>query len=211
MHTSAFNEKMVRDNSLLTVVVVLVLLTVVSCSHGTKEKANHDNLPQREEFHADNDIAMTIRSLADAIRVGEPLDSTQYDFLGVLTDGQGAPIYTDVQGAPGEWVIDVIDKGSVSLKNVYLGDLLPKALETYILESLSLTNALPLEFESHDAETYDDTSIELYDFGGGYLRFETRSGIAPNGVEGPLLTIILSADPPAGTQTASTTQSEATP
>lgn len=211
MHMNAYKDKVVRDNGFLTMVVVLVLLTVISCTQGTKNHSDSENVPQREEFHADNDIAMTIRSLADAIRVGEPLDSTEYDFIGVLTDGQGAPLYTDVQGSPGVWVIDVIDKGNVSMRNLYLGDLLPRALQNYILESLAMTTATPLEFESLEAETYDDTSIELYDFGGGYLRFETRSGIAANGVEGPLLTIILSADPPAGTQTALTTQSEAKP
>lgn len=52
-------------------------------------------------FHADNDIAMTVRSLVDAVRVGETLLPADYDFVGVLTDGQGTPLYTDVDGAPG--------------------------------------------------------------------------------------------------------------
>ncbi len=72
--------------------------------------SNTEDSEATEYFHADNDIAMTVRSLADAIKVGEPLDSTEYDFNGVLTDGQGAPLYTDVQGSPGTWIVDVLDK-----------------------------------------------------------------------------------------------------
>lgn len=61
-----------------------------------------------EDFHADNDIAMTVRSLADAIRVGEPLDTADYNFEGILTDGTGRPLYTNIQGLPGGWDIDVL-------------------------------------------------------------------------------------------------------
>lgn len=198
MHKDACSENQLSNRYLLTLMVVLILLTVISCRGGGEKRGINESVPDKEEFHADNDIAMTIRSLADAIRVGEPLDSTEYDFLGVLTDGQGAPLYTDVQGSPGIWVIDVIDNKNVSIRNLYLGDLLPGDLETYIIQSLSLSESSLLEFESPDAAGYDDTSIRVYDFGGGYLRFEIRSGIAPNGLEGPLLTIILSAKAPSG-------------
>lgn len=185
-----------REYGLLTLSVVLILLTVISCSKGVQTSERVDSLPEMGEFHADNDIAMTVRSLADAIKVGEPLDSTEYDYLGVLTDGQGTPIYTDVQGSPGVWVVDVLDDRNASIRNLYLGDLLPGDLESYLLQSLSLHGAAPLDIETPEDAIYDDTSIEVYDFGGGFLRFETRSGIAPNGLEGPLLTIILSADAP---------------
>ncbi|MDE5674871.1 MAG: hypothetical protein K2I16_07755 [Muribaculaceae bacterium] len=154
-----------------------------------------------EDFHADNDIAMTVRSLADAIRVGEPLDSTEYDFEGVLTDGQGTPLYTDVQGAPGIWVVDVLDRKNVTLRNLYLGDLLPDDLEAYLLQALNLSEDRRLLFTAHEAVDEEETSIVVYDFEGGYLRFETRAGIAPNGLEGPLLTIIMSSDAPAGAET----------
>lgn len=159
-----------------------------------------DAAPNPEEFHADYDIAMTVRSLADAIKVGEPLDSTEYDFQGVLTDGQGTPLYTDVQGSPGVWVVDVLDHKNVSIRNLYLGDLLPTDLESYILQSLSLEGAEPVDFTAHDAVSDSETQIAVYDFSGGFLRFEIRAGIAPNGLEGPLLTIILSAEPPVGTE-----------
>lgn len=155
------------------------------------------------DFHADNDIAMTVRSLADAIKVGEPLDSTEYDFEGVLTDGQGAPLYTDVQGSPGLWKVDVLDHRNVTIYNIYLGDLLPLDLQSYILQSLRVDEGSRIDFTAHEAVSDEETEISVYDCGGVYLRFEVRAGIAPNGIEGPLLNIIMSADPPvgAGTQT----------
>lgn len=198
MQKHASPAKQLSYNSLLTLTIILVLLTVISCGGASKKESSSDSLQDSEEFHADNDIAMTIRSIADAIKVGEPLDSTEYDFQGVLTDGQGAPLYTDVQGSPGIWVVDVLDKRNATIRNLYLGDLLPNDLQTYILQSLSLYGASPIDIENDDATEYDDTSIQVYDFGGGYLRFEIRAGIAPNGLEGPLLTIILSADAPSG-------------
>lgn len=155
-------------------------------------------LPETEDFHADNDIAMTILSLADAIKVGEPLDSAQYDFEGVLTDGQGSPLYTDVQGAPGLWQVDVIDNRSAVIRNIFLGDLLPSDLQSYLLRSLGLGDDNRMAFTSEDSENNDETEIMVYDFGGGFLRFEVRAGVAPNGLEGQLLNIIMSADPPTG-------------
>ncbi len=166
-----------------------------------------------DEFHADNDIAMTIRSLADALKVGEPLDSTLYDFQGILTDGQGSPLYTDVQGSPGQWEVDVLDDRNVMIRNVYLGDLLPGDLETYLLQSLRIDKERMLDFTAHDAVDDDETEIAVYDFDGGYLRFEVRAGIAPNGLEGPMLSIVMSADPPVGveTQTIGLAQTSAKP
>lgn len=192
----------------LTVVVLISIVSILinACSQkaDNQDKGNVAPPPPiivNEDFHADNDIAMTVRSLADAIKVGEPLDSTEYDFEGVLTDGQGAPLYTDVQGAPGVWVVDVLDQKNVTLRNLFLGDLLPDDLEAYLLQALRLSENDKLDFNAHEAVDEDETSIVVYDFNGGYLRFETRAGIAPNGLEGPLLTIIMSADPPAGVET----------
>ncbi len=149
-----------------------------------------------DDFHADNDIAMTIRSLADAIKVGEPLDSTLYDFEGVLTDGQGTPLYTDIQGSPGLWEIDVLDNRNVLIRNVYLGDLLPGDLETYLLQSLSLSDSAPFATIESDSLDNEDSGKTIYDFGGGFLSFEIKPGMAPNGLEGPMLSIIMSADYP---------------
>ena len=189
----------------LNIAAFIVIATAPACNHSgrnsnDKEVVTPQPVEAAEEFHADNDIAMTVRSIADAIRVGEPLDSTEYDFEGVLTDGQGTPLYTDVQGGPGIWVVDVLDSKNVTLRNLYLGDLLPNDLESYLLQSLGLTEKHRIFFTVHEAVDDEETNIVVYDFDGGYMRFETRSGIAPNGLEGPLLTIIMSADPPAGAE-----------
>lgn len=149
-------------------------------------------------FHADNDIAMTVRSLADALRVGEPLDSAEYDFEGVLTDGQGSPLYTDVQGAPGQWVIDVLNKKKVMIRNLYLGDLLPLDLRDYVLESLDANRGNELEFTAHEAVDEDDTDISVFECNGVYVRFEVRAGMAANGIEGPQMSIIMTSVRPKG-------------
>lgn len=157
-----------------------------------------------EEYHADNDIAMTVLSLADALRVGEPLDSAEYDYEGVLTDGQGSPLYTDVQGSPGVWVVDVLDAGNVMIRNLYLGDLLPADLQTYLLLNLGAEPESQLAFTAHEAVDDDETDIEVYDLGDVFVRFEVRYGIAPNGLEGPLMSIILTSSRPVGAETQTT-------
>lgn len=192
-------------------IAISVLLLMTSCgSKSTPKDVDSVVLytPVTQHYHADNDIAMTVRSIADAIKVGEPLDSTEYDFNGVLTDGQGSPLYTDVQGAPGLWVVDIIDKASATIKNVYLGDLLPGDLQTYILQSLRLSEEQQVDFTLSESANDDETEIEIYNFGDGYLRFETRSGIAPNGLEGPLLTIVMSNELPSGIIVADSTADE---
>lgn len=181
---------------------LFLIATTPACRKGEfKSESLSVSAADSDDFHADNDIAMTVLSIADALKVGEPLDSAEYDFEGVLTDGQGAPLYTDVQGAPGIWEIDVLDKKNVIIRNVFLGDLLPLHLQTYILQSLSIDDSKRLLFEAHDAVNDDETDISVYDFDGGFLRFEVRSGIAPNGIEGPMLNIFISADPPVGVGT----------
>lgn len=177
------------------------LLTVISTScrvHVGGEDARFVPANDTEEFHADNDIAMTIRSLADAIKVGEPLDSSLYNFEGVLTDGQGTPLYTDVQGAPGLWQINVLDNKNVRIRNLYLGDLLPGDLQSYLVQSLRLNDSQPFMLIDKEASNEEDNEIVVYDFGGGYLCFEIKSAIAPNGLEGPLLSIVMTADRPDG-------------
>lgn len=141
---------------------------------------------------------MAVKSLADALRVGEPLDSVNYDFEGVLTDGQGAPLYTDVQGSPGVWEINVLSPAKVVIRNVYLGDLLPTDLESYLLNSLEITYADSVPHYDEDVINDCETDVRIYKFGGGYMSFEVRAGISPNGLEGPLLNIVLSSNPPEG-------------
>lgn len=200
MHPHVLKSKLFYPTCILATALLVVIFQ--ACRKPEKETAVRA-VPQTdsEYFHADNDIAMTVRSLADALKVGEPLDSAEYDFEGVLTDGQGTPLYTDVQGAPGLWEIDVLDKRNVMIRNVFLGDLLPLDLQSYILQSLRLSENERLDFTAHEAVDDEETEIAVYDCGGIYLRFEVRAGIAPNGLEGPLLSIIMSSDPPSGVET----------
>lgn len=167
-----------------------MLLLAVSC--GTQRNSGETS-PSEEEngYHADFDIAMTLKSITDAIKVEEPLDSADYDFIGVLTDGQGHPLYTDIQGNPGEWQIDVIDPTTAVIKNIYLGDLLPTDLKNYIAESLGISNINIISTEEFEDD--EETEIVVYDLDGcGFLRVETRSAMAPNGLEGPLMRIVAS-------------------
>lgn len=175
--------------------IICLLLVFTGCSGSQKQTEIADTLPRIvDEYHADNDIAMTLRSITDAIRVGEPLDTLDYNFEGVLTDGEGRPLYTDIQGSPGEWIVDVISPTSAVLRNVYLGDLLPDYLETYIAGSLNLSDSNIVETTEFDDD--DDTSLVVYDLDGGFLRIETRSAVAANGLEGPLMSIIATKLPP---------------
>lgn len=162
-------------------------VTMVSCSGSSQNNDNQaaDSIAV-EDYHADNDIAMTVRSLIDAIRVGEPLDSIQYDFEGVLTDGSGRPLYTDIQGAPGVWQIEVDSPGSAIIRNIYLGDLLPADLEQYIVGALELPqSALVTQEQGEDRHT----SYSYYKLSKGSLSFESHTGRTTSGLEGPLLTI----------------------
>lgn len=181
---------------LLTVASIGFLLVFSSCGSSKQKDSNQNDSVSNaiEEYHADNDIAMTLRSITDAIRVGEPLDTLDYNFEGVLTDGEGRPLYTDIQGTPGVWEVDVISPTSAVIRNIYLGDLLPDYLETYLAGSLNLSDSDIVETTEFDDD--DDTSLIVYDLNGGYLRIETRSAIAVNGLEGPLMSIIATKLPP---------------
>lgn len=153
--------------------------------------ATEDTATISEDYHADNDIAMTVRSIVDALNVGEPLDTLDYNFEGVLTDGEGHPLYTDIQGSPGLWEVDVINPSSAVIRNVYLGDLLPDDLESYLVASLSLNPSDLIESEEYDDD--EETQLVVYDLKRLELRIETRAAVAPNGLEGPLITIRLTA------------------
>lgn len=183
-----------RLSGIPILVLTAILLSLEAGCGGKTTTAVSAHPDIKPEFHADYDIAMTLRSVADALRVGEPLDSTEYDFEGILTDGQGHPLYTDIQGAPGEWQIDVTTPTSVVIRNIYLGDLLPKDLEAYIAGMLDLSQKDVVSTSEFDDDA--ETELTVYSFDGGYLRFETRAAIAPNGLEGPLMSIIATKDAP---------------
>ena len=65
-------------------------LLITGCNGWNKSAGNEET--ETHDDHADNDIAMTLRSIIDAVKVGEPLDSAQYNFTGTLTDGSGRPL-----------------------------------------------------------------------------------------------------------------------
>ena len=184
-------------------ILISASLLISSCGRGNKTESEETreslvdstmSFSQDDNYHADNDIAMTIRSIADAINQGEQLDSIDYNFEGVLTDGTGHPLYTAVQGAPGAWSIKVKSPVAVAIKNLYLGDLLPEALETYVTQSLGLDNSNIVDTSKFRKDDLD--KLVIYHFNGGYLIFETRTALTPTGKEGPLITIIATSNAP---------------
>lgn len=176
--------------------VIALMAVAQSCgSRGTGNagRTDSDSIVVAEDFHADNDIAMTVRSVVDAIRVAEPMDTTDYNFDGVLTDGQGHAIYSNMHGLPGRWDVDVLSRSCVSIRNVDLGDLMTDDLENYILSSLNLDASALVDSLSRKVDNGSDRKV--YDFDGGLLQFEVHTSTAPNGIEAPLVVITATAYP----------------
>lgn len=177
--------------------LVLIPLVLGGCSrtrHPEDGKPSGDSAAIEEEYHADNDIAMTVRSIVDAIRVGEQLDTADYNFKGILTDGTGRPLYSTTQGHPGQWNVDVLSPTMAVIRNEEIGDLLPEDLESYIISSLNLGSENLIDsLEYHGAE---GAETSVYDFGGGYLRLDMRTEATASGLEGPLVRITATRDLP---------------
>ena len=70
-----------------------------------------------------------------------------------------------------------------------MGDLLPKDLMEYITTALSLSESNLCTSDEYKDD--DETHLEVYNFGSGSIRFETREAYAPNGLEGPLMSIVI--------------------
>lgn len=176
------------------IAILAIFISAISCGKSSEKKdsdtTSSEDTSVDEHYHADNDIAMTVRSIVDAVNVGEPLDSADYNFHGVLTDGSGRILYSDIQGSPGEWDVKVLSPSKAVIRNVYLGDLLPDDLEIYLTHSLGLTSDDIVEDVEYDED--DTSSLTVYDFGTGQLRFEVHGGVSQNGLEGPLLYIYVS-------------------
>ncbi|MDE7181221.1 MAG: hypothetical protein K2N88_08515 [Muribaculaceae bacterium] len=180
---------------------LMLAAVLIACN-----KAGNSGIPaadtaseiQPEDFHADNDIAMTVRSIVDALRVGEPLDTLDYNFNGVLTDGIGRPLYTTMQGRPGTWDIDVLSPDMIVIRNEDIGDLLPDDLENYLMESLELTAADLIDSLEYHGPEGAETSV--YDFDGGFLRIDTRTEATASGLEGALVRISATRDLPSPRQ-----------
>lgn len=192
---TSVNYVMMPCKALLYSIIALLASFMESCvGRVVASGAVEDTVQTVEEYHADNDIAMIVSSIADAVREGEPLDTLEYNFEGILTDGEGRPLYTDLQGAPGEWEVDIISSSYAVVRNMFLGDLLPDYLESYLASSMNLSSEDLLDCNEFDND--DDTEVVVYDLDGGYLRLETRAAVAPNGLEGPLVSIIVTKTPP---------------
>lgn len=177
-----------------TVAALVLILFMVSCGAPTRETAADSAMSAGvDEYHADNDIAMTVRSVVDAIRVGEAMDTTDYNFNGVLTDGQGRPIYSNMHGVPGKWDVDVISEHCVSIRNVDLGDLITDDLECYILSGIGLDDSCIVD--SLSRKVLEGSDRKVYDFDGGLIQFEVHNATAPNGIEAPLILITATAYP----------------
>lgn len=162
-----------------------------SCNFCSSKHGDTDTAKVAEEYHADNDIAMNVRSLIDAISVGERLDSANYNFTGILTDGTGRPLYTDVQGTPGAWQIKVLTDSSAVVSNLYLGDLLANDLVQYILTTLSIPDEPLMTTVDETSSNEDEDEVRVYAAGEAFLIFEQSTAKAPNGAEGPLLKIVV--------------------
>ena len=70
--------------------IISAIFMLSGCFGGNKSENGAES--ESADDHADNDIAMTLRSIIDAVKVGEPLNAEHYDFTGTLTDGSGRPL-----------------------------------------------------------------------------------------------------------------------
>lgn len=171
-----------------TAIASLLLALGMSACGPTQKTDASDTASAPGTTHADNDIAMTVRSISDAIRVGEPLRAADYDFTGVFTDGQGTPIYTDLSGAPGKWRVKVTSPETAVITNLNPGDILPADLRLYLLQNLGQDAADTTEDLPGDAVE----DVEVYKIKGVSLRFETTMALTAEGDSSPLVQITIS-------------------
>ncbi|MDE6296587.1 MAG: hypothetical protein K2L89_01965 [Muribaculaceae bacterium] len=196
--TTSFSKSryaLMRLSAPLFSLFLTFIILLSSCGKGSSSDNGKDSLQDSvakvnaaETFHADNDIAMTLKSVIDALNQGEELDSIDYNYEGILTDGTGHPLYTDIQGTPGVWAISVENPETLVIKNIYLGDLLPDALKSYILQSLGLETDNIMEQSKF--KNVDSSDSNVYHINGAYLIFKTDTAMTPAGQEGPLMSIV---------------------
>lgn len=147
---------------------------------------------EEEPFVSDNDIAMTVRSVADAINVGEAIDSLDYSFKGVLTDGSGMPLFTNMDGLPGEWEVEVVSPSVVQIRNVNTGDLISENLVGYISAALQLDDDDTLQLVS--TREHADHKVSVFTFGKGTITIESQPGEDSSGSTGEKMLITMRAD-----------------
>ncbi len=150
-----------------------------------------------EEYHADNDIVMTLRSVIDTFASGDTIAASDYQFNGVLTDGEGRPLYTDTSGGPGEWEVVVANGGEMKVSNLHLGDLMPGQLERYLIDNLGLTEETAPEPTDKRRRRHADPrlseggEVRTYLADGCRLEYYVRPAYTATGKEGPLVTVTL--------------------
>lgn len=163
--------------------VLACLALTASCGRGDRH-AHDSKAREAKPFHADNDIGMTVRSLTDALRVGEPFDSSAYDFTGILTDGVGAPLYIDSMSNPGTWRVRIAAPTRAEITNLHGGDLVGNDLVGY------LSYCLDLKRERMVSHHRNDRSEErVYRTDHGYITFE---GMGDEGLDGCRIVISIS-------------------
>lgn len=171
----------------LLLMVSVMLIVLISCGNKNPGISYVSAVPEESQFHADNDIAMTVCSIVDAVRVGESLDSADYNFNGILTDGQGTPLYTDLEGNPGEWKVRVINKEEARISNLHLGDLMTEDLRNYIIGALGLNKADLVTAYVNPAD--EEEFIWLYDIGDVNVSFSETLVTTPSDLEGIFMSI----------------------
>ncbi len=167
--------------------ISVMLIVLVSCGNKAAGISQESTMPEADQFHADNDIAMTVCSLVDAVRVGEQLDSAEYNFKGILTDGQGTPLYTDIEGNPGEWKVSVVSDEEAQISNLHLGDLMTEDLRHYIVSALNLNSADLVTAYVNPAN--EQEFIWLYDIGDVNVSFSETLVKTPTDLEGIIMSI----------------------
>lgn len=214
----------VTASTLRSAVAVAALAAgLASCDGSSRDDSTRDSVVPEAEiavadfeenedvFTPDNDIAMTVRSVADAINIGEPIDSVDYSFKGVLTDGSGMPLFTDMEGLPGEWEVTVLSPSVVRIRNVNTGDLMPDELVGYLSAALQLDDDDTLELLSERES--DGRKVSVFTFGRGTLTVETQPGSDATGEAGDLMQITMrgTREPSAPAAERDTTAAEAEP
>ena len=178
-----------------------IMLTLSSCRYAgssdsdSTEGVGTDSVistAEPEPFIANNDIGMTVKSVANTINIGERLDSTDFNFEGVLTDGIGMPLFTDLQGMPGQWEIEVVDSTELRIRNTNAGNLRPHELLEYLSTTLGDGGTEMQPVEEMDR---GDTHIQIYRYGRTELSVQTRpQQIGETGEVAPIMEITLRAD-----------------
>ena len=132
---------------------VAALLFVGGCGKTEKRKVVEVKTvapPPAPEVLDSMDVAMTSRSLAEALRMGEKLDST-YNFHGIFTDGQ---------------IVEGPDR--VVMRNLEAGALEAEDLRVYIAQAVGLTDSDIIEA----GVASENTDVQAVVYKQGKLRME---------------------------------------